>query len=148
MVFQESGMDCGQTTWKRSFTNTGLTTVRSVIISWFLQPGDSNTTALWAWEIPAAETGGAEALCDFLKNESPALWESAGSYLGKWKHPCLSLFLPLLSSQPRLPQSPKRPHLSHKDLQNWGGSAAPLGNSPAEPPRSIPTLQSFLGGAG
>lgn len=38
-----------------------------VIVSRFLQPGDSNWAALLAWEIPTAETGGKEALCDILK---------------------------------------------------------------------------------
>lgn len=38
-----------------------------VIVSRFLQPSDSNWAALLAWEIPTEETGGKEALCDFLR---------------------------------------------------------------------------------
>lgn len=60
-------------TVKRILADTGLTILRSVvdlfhvIASRFLQPGDSKWAALLAWEIPTAETGGKEALCDFLK---------------------------------------------------------------------------------
>lgn len=51
-------------------------------------------------------------------------------HLEKWKHPCLSLFLHLLASQPGLRRYTTPTHLLHKDLSVWKFQHPPWGRAP------------------
>lgn len=129
-------------TVKRILADTGLTILRSVvdlfhvISSRFLQPGDSKWAALLAWEIPTAETGGKEALCDFLKMNHQWLqpiqsWIRSTMLPWKVEAPLPFPFPSFVHQPATSPWAHHTPHLLHKDLQLGSFSSFP-GEEPAE----------------
>lgn len=96
----------------------------------FLNPVTQSWTALLAWELCRAETGGKEALCDSSPNESLVTRANFNfgfiqlCYLEKWKHPAFPFsslcYPPSQGSLPPLHPSPftQRP----SEFRNFSGS--------------------------